>query len=103
MLRRLPRRIDRIAGSAERGDLSVNVRLFADERDARVLNRLVNRALLIVIAAAVGVISTLLLGVPEGPDLTPSVTLMEALGYLGLGISAVLFLRAFVAIMRTDK
>lgn len=103
VLRRLPRRIDRIAGSAERGDLSVNVRLFADERDARVMNQLVNRALLIVIAAAVGLISTLLLGVPEGPELTPSVTLMEALGYLGLGISTVLFLRAFVAIMRTDK
>ncbi len=27
---------------------------------------------------------------------------MEALGYLGLGISAVLFLRAFIAIMRTE-
>ena len=103
VLRRLPRRIDRIAGSAERGDFSVNVRLFADDRDARVLNRLVNRALLIVIAAAVGLISTLLLGVPEGPELTPSVNLMEALGYLGLGISVLLFLRAFVAIMRTDK
>jgi len=103
VLRRLPRRIDRIAGAAERGDLSVNVRLFADERDTRVVNRLVNRALLVVIAAAVGLISTLLLDTPGGPDLTQSVRLMEALGYLGLGISAVLFLRAFVALMRTDK
>ena len=79
------------------------MRLFADERDTRVVNRLVNRALLVVIAAAVGLISTLLLDTPGGPDLTQSVRLMEALGYLGLGISAVLFLRAFVALMRTDK
>jgi ubiquinone biosynthesis protein len=103
VLRRLPRRIDRIAGAAERGEFAVNVRLFSDERDARALNRIVNRSLLVVIAAAVGFISTLLLDMRAGPILTESVGLMEALGYLGLGISAVLFLRAFVAIMRTDK
>ena len=33
MLRRLPRRLDRIAGAVEQGRLGVEVRLFADERD----------------------------------------------------------------------
>jgi hypothetical protein len=31
MLRRLPRRLDRIAGAAEQGRLGINVRLFADD------------------------------------------------------------------------
>jgi ubiquinone biosynthesis protein len=33
MLRRLPRRVERIASAAENGRLSVQVRLFADQRD----------------------------------------------------------------------
>jgi len=103
VLRRLPRRIDRVAGAAEKGTFSVNVRLLADERDTRVINRLVNRALLTVIAAALGLISTLLLDTSAGPQLTPSLGLMEALGFLGLGVSTILFLRAFVAIMQADR
>ena len=37
MLRRLPRRVDRIAAAVEGGRLSVNVRVLADERDRRVI------------------------------------------------------------------
>lgn len=103
VLRRLPRRVDRIAGAMESGNLAINVRLLADERDARVVNRAVNRTLLTVIAATLGIVSTQLLNIPAGPTLTPTLSLMQALGYLGLGISAVLFLRAFVAIMQTDR
>jgi ubiquinone biosynthesis protein len=103
VLRRLPRRVDRIAGAMERGELAVNVRLFADDRDARFINRAVNRTLLTVIAATLGFVSTQLLNIAGGPTLTPSLSLMQALGYLGLGISVVLFLRAFVAIMQTDR
>jgi hypothetical protein len=38
MLRRLPRRMDRIAAAVEGGRLSVNVRLLADERDRQTIN-----------------------------------------------------------------
>ncbi len=34
MLRRLPRRLDRIGGSLQRGELGLNVRLLADQSDA---------------------------------------------------------------------
>lgn len=72
LLRRLPRRIDRIANAAERGTLGVNVRLFADQRDVRVVNELVNRALLALIAVALGLISVQLLATHAGgPTLGP--------------------------------
>jgi ubiquinone biosynthesis protein len=37
VLRRLPRRVDRIADAVEHGRLTVSVRLFADDRDRRVV------------------------------------------------------------------
>ena len=40
LLRRLPRRIDRIGGALEAGRLSVNVRLLADEGDRRIVTDL---------------------------------------------------------------
>ena len=40
MLRRLPRRVERIASAAENGRLSVHVRLLADERDRRTVTGL---------------------------------------------------------------
>jgi ubiquinone biosynthesis protein len=42
MLRRLPRRVERIASAAEHGRLSVHVRLFADERDRRTVTGLLH-------------------------------------------------------------
>jgi ubiquinone biosynthesis protein len=38
MLRRLPRRLDRITAAAEGGRLGLNVRLLADERERRLIN-----------------------------------------------------------------
>jgi len=46
VLRRLPRRADRITGAMEQGKFSVNVRLFADERDRRVVTDLTHQFLL---------------------------------------------------------
>ncbi len=103
VLRRLPRRVDRIASIAERGAFSINVRLFADEGDARFVNQLVNRALLVLVASALGLASVQLVDSVAGPALTPSVSLHQGLGYLGLACSVVLILRVFVAILRTDR
>lgn len=60
LLRRLPRRIDRIADAVEHGRLSVNVRLFADSRDRQVVTDLLHQALLTVLGAAAGVMAVLL-------------------------------------------
>ena len=98
VLRRLPRRIDRITAAAERGEFNVNVRPFADERDVRLVNQVVNRALSTILAAALGLISVQLLDGPSGRAQEP----LEALGYLGLAASVVLILRVLIAIARTD-
>ncbi|MEV6242304.1 hypothetical protein [Lentzea sp. NPDC051838] len=46
MLRRLPRRIDRITGAMEQSRLSMSMRLFADERDRSFLTGLLHQVML---------------------------------------------------------
>ena len=55
MLRGLPRRIDRIGDALEHGRLRLNIRLFADDQDRRLVTGLLHQALLTVIGAAAGV------------------------------------------------
>jgi ubiquinone biosynthesis protein len=100
LLRRLPRRVDRITEAVERGALSVNVRLFADSRDARLIAMLVSRAILAFLGAAIGLMAVLLLGVPGGPILIAQIGLFQALGYLGLCVSLILILRVINALVR---
>ncbi|MEU4288041.1 AarF/UbiB family protein [Kribbella sp. NPDC026596] len=100
MLRRLPRRIDRIAAAAESGRLGLNVRLFADERDRRHFTGLLHQALLAVLGATAGIMAVLLLGTPGGPSVTESMSLFQLFGYNLLVISAVLVLRVLVLVFR---
>ena len=71
VLRRLPRRFDRITAAMEQGRLSLNVRLFADERDRQVVAGLTHQFLLTLLGAASGIVAALLLGAPGGPKITP--------------------------------
>ncbi|HZO67625.1 MAG TPA: AarF/UbiB family protein [Kribbellaceae bacterium] len=100
MLRRLPRRVDRIAAAAETGRLAVNVRLFSDERDRRHVTALLHQVLLTVLGSSAGLMAVLLLGTDGGPSVTPSVSLFELFGYNLLVICAVLVLRVLVLIFR---
>jgi ubiquinone biosynthesis protein len=100
ILRRLPARLDRITTDMQRGDWSMNVRLLADERDARLLSRLVDRAIVVFISAAIGLISAVLVGVESGVALTADLTLAQALGYLGLAVASLLGNRVLVAVSR---
>ena len=100
MLRRLPRRVERITNAVEHGRLSVNVRLFADERDRRYATDLVQQILLTVLAATTGVMAVMLLGVGGGPRVMPTVSLYQLFGYSLLIISSILALRVLVAIFR---
>src|SRR6266508_1063305 len=100
VLRRLPRRLDRIATALERGTLSTNVRLFADQRDTRVVAGLVNRAVLAFLGIGSGIVSVVLLGTRGGPALTPTTSALQLFGYLGLFSSVVLVLRVVIAIVR---
>jgi ubiquinone biosynthesis protein len=100
ILQRLPRRLDRISAAVERGTLSVNVRVLADERDARLVSRLVGRAVLAFLAAAVGLMAVLTLGLRGGPALGATLTVYQLFGYCGLFASVVLMLRVLVGILR---
>jgi ubiquinone biosynthesis protein len=105
-LRRLPRRLDRIAASLDRGTLSTNVRLLVDERDIRLAAAMVNRAVTAFIGASLGLLSVGLLAIHGGPVLLPGVGhghgigVFRVFGYLGLFFGMVLVLRVMVAIAR---
>ena len=103
LLRRLPRRIDRITASLEAGRLGVNVRLLADDRDRRYLTGLVHQILLSFLAATSGIMAVLMLGLRCGPHVTASVALYQFFGYCLLVIAAILALRVLVAVMRPSK
>jgi ubiquinone biosynthesis protein len=100
ILQRLPRRLDRISAAVEHGTLSVNVRLLADERDARLISKLVSWAVLAFLGAALGMISVLLLGIKGGPAFSDTIGVYQLFGYFGLFISVVLILRVVTAIVR---
>ncbi|MGH3245527.1 MAG: AarF/ABC1/UbiB kinase family protein, partial [Trebonia sp.] len=100
LLRRFPRRIDRIGGALEDGRLTLSVRLLADPSDRRYLTGLVHQALLTFLAAAAGIMAVLMIGLHGGPALTTSVTLYEFLGYCLLVTAAILAVRVLVQVFR---
>jgi len=100
LLRRLPRRFDRITGALEQGRLSLNVRLFADQRDRQVVTGLTHQFLLTLLGAAAGIIAALLLGIPGGPQVSATVSLYQVIGYNLLIVAAILVLRVLFTIFR---
>jgi ubiquinone biosynthesis protein len=106
VLRRLPRRLDRITASLERGTLSANVQLRVDARDMRLAVAMVNRAVMAFIGASLGLLSVGLLAIHGGPVLLPGTahgsgtSVFSVFGYLGLFFGVVLILRVMVAIAR---
>ena len=100
MLRRLPRRLDRIAGSLEHGRLGLNIRLLADPSDRRYLTGLVHQLVLTFLAATLGVMSVLMLGLHGGPRVTPTITLYAFIAYCLLDFAGILALRVLVLVFR---
>jgi ubiquinone biosynthesis protein len=103
MLRRLPRRMDRLIGALEGGKLSVNVRLFADRRDREVVTGLVHQVLITVLAATSGLMGVLMMGRRDGPMVGTSVSLYQFLGYSFLAVASVLALRVLVVVFRRPE
>lgn len=100
VLRRLPRRLDRITTSLEHGTLTVRMRVLADESDRRFVSALVGRAILAFLGAALGIMSVMLIGTRSGPTFFPGTSLFHVLGYVGLFLSTVLILRVVITISR---
>ena len=102
MLRRLPRRIDRIGGALEDGRLTISVRILADPSDRQYLTGLVHRVLLAFLAAAAGIMAVLMIGIHGGPALSKTVSLYSFFGYCLLVIAAILAVRVLVQVFRPD-
>ncbi|MGW3995785.1 ABC1 kinase family protein [Amycolatopsis sp. NPDC004772] len=100
VLRRIPRRIDRIGAALEEGRLSVNVRLFSDERDRDIVTGLVHEALLAFVGAATGLMAVFLLTGSGGPRIAEDLTLHQVFGYNLLVISALVGLRLLFVVFR---
>jgi ubiquinone biosynthesis protein len=101
VLRRLPRRFDRVTGALEQGRLGLNVRLFADERDRRVVTGLTHQFLLAFLGAASAIVAAILLGTPGGPEITPTLSLWQLIGYNLLIVGGILALRVLYVIFRS--
>jgi ubiquinone biosynthesis protein len=106
VLRRLPRRLDRITTSLERGTLTTSVRLLANERDRQFVASMVGHAVLAFLGTGFGIISVMLIGVRGGPLFLPTAagtggtSLFHVFGYAGLFFGLVLILRVIIAITR---
>jgi ubiquinone biosynthesis protein len=99
LLRRLPRHVDRLATSLERGNLRARLSLFSDDQDVRVVTRLINRFVLALMGGFVGLVGVLLLNATGSPPFAGETTLYEFFGYFSLFCSIVLIMRVIVAIL----
>ncbi|MCX5203690.1 AarF/UbiB family protein [Streptomyces sp. NBC_00237] len=93
MMRRLPRRIERIGNAIEGGQLTVGVRMFKDAEDRRFLRSLVHEVLLSFLGGIIGLVGVQLLRTTGGPKISDGLGLFELFGYNLLLISCVLVLR----------
>ncbi|GLZ79930.1 ubiquinone biosynthesis protein UbiB [Actinorhabdospora filicis] len=100
VLRRLPRRAERISAALERGQLSVNVRLFADARDRKTFAGYLGQALLTILGATTGIMSVMLLSNDDGPQIAPQVSVFQMFGFLVLLVSITIIVRVLVGIFR---
>jgi ubiquinone biosynthesis protein len=100
VLRRLPRRIDRLTTALEHGSLTARIRVLADESDRRFLSAQAGRAVLAFLGAALGIMAVMLTGTHGGPAFFPGTSLFHMFGYVGLFFSIVLILRVVIAISR---
>ncbi len=99
LLRRIPRHVDRLATSLEKGNFRARVSIFSDEQDVRMLTRLVNRAVLALLGGFVGIVGVFLIRTTGGPSFSGDTTLYEFFGYFSLFCSVVLVMRVIVAIL----
>jgi len=101
LVRRAPRHLDRIATLAEHGELGARVRLFTEPDDVAVIERLLNRIVLTVLALGVSLVAVLMLATETGPVMAGTqIRLLEVLGWGGLFAGSVLLLRVLLEVLR---
>jgi ubiquinone biosynthesis protein len=100
-VRRLPRHVDRLATQLERGQLTTRVSLLSTPSDVRVLERLLNKALLVVLGLGTVGLAVLLIRTETGPVFGErDFYLTQLLGWIALFFGAVLVLRSLLDVLR---
>jgi ubiquinone biosynthesis protein len=100
-VRRLPRHVDRLATQLERGQLTTRVSLLSTPSDVRVLERLLNKALLVVLGLGTVGLAVLLIRTETGPVFGErDFYLTQLLGWVALFFGAVLVLRSLLDVLR---
>src|SRR5262249_17785927 len=97
-VRRLPRRLDQLGHLAERGELTLRVRRFADGRNAQPPERLPDRSILASASASIGLVSVLLPPLPAQAIPVNGTNANQAIGSAGLPAATLLGLRVLAAI-----
>ncbi|GHO65485.1 ubiquinone biosynthesis protein UbiB [Ktedonobacter sp. SOSP1-52] len=98
ILRRLPRRLDRITASLERGNFVMNTRLFAHPADAAFIRVLISNIILAFLGATLGIMGVLLITMNGGSTVLQKMTVLQGLGYISLGISAIFIMRVVMTV-----
>ena len=100
LLRRIPRRLDKITAELEQGSLSVNVRLLGDPRDRDFVLGTVHQVVIAVLASAATLAAIVLIVAPGSPELGAGIALYPTLGFCLLFVGCVLALRSLVLVFR---
>jgi ubiquinone biosynthesis protein len=100
IVRRFPRRLDRIAAPLERGKLTTNSRLFSNQEDNAFVRSLISNMILAFLGATLGVIGTLLITLPSvGATIVQGLTVLQGIGYMSLVMSAIFIMRVLVTVV----
>jgi ubiquinone biosynthesis protein len=102
LLHRLPRRINAISESFERGRSVVSVRVLADERDRGFVTGVVQQLTTTLLAAACAIGGIVLLVADTGPFMLPTVRLYTFLGATLFFFGFVLAARALALVFRRN-
>ncbi|MFC7620607.1 ABC1 kinase family protein [Microlunatus sp. GCM10028923] len=101
LLRRLPRRVNKISEDLERGRLSVNLRLLSDEGDRNFLLGLAHQVIVAVLASAATLAAIIMITATGGPNLPgTTIQVFPVIGACLLFVGFVLALRSLVLIFR---
>ncbi len=100
ILRRIPRRLDRITADLEQGRTSINLRFLSDPDDRHFLLGLTHQLVVAVLASSATLAAVALIIAPGGPMLTASVGFYDLIGFGLLFVASMLSLRTLVVVFR---
>lgn len=100
IIQRMPRRLDRITAAMEEGRWTMNVGSIGTESDHQMVRGLTQELLLTVLAAASGVMATMLVGQDSGPMLVSTMSVFQFMGYFLLVLAFILAMRVLIFVFR---